>query len=343
MARVMGRLERIPKRGFNPHFKYEFVTDSDVLDAVRTAMAAEGMCLFVSMDGLQQDDKRTVANFKFTFADGESGQAMTVNWIGEAIDTQDKGIAKAATSALKYCLLKTFLMSTGDDPDSDSDGPVPPRAPRRAPTTKPPAPAAAGPTGETPPKPSETTRATTHWTQDQTARKKFWMWAANKSLTDEDVYAALGVESIERYEGSKADAVAAIESYIAGKIESSGEPETPAEIKARLQSVADASRWSGKPTDAQRGLLIGQLNDILGSDEACKLFLAWLFDYPTKEFSRTMLTGPQVVAVLDELAPEKLEDKTYISTNEKAVEAFRLMHRQAQLDSGQMDMFAEDA
>ena len=123
MAAVMGRLERIPKRGFNQHFKYEFVTDSDVLDAVRIAMAAEGVCLFVSMTGVQQQDKRTIINFQFTFADGESGQSMPVAWVGEAIDTQDKGIAKAATSALKYCLLKTFLISTGDEPDTDSDGP----------------------------------------------------------------------------------------------------------------------------------------------------------------------------------------------------------------------------
>jgi len=133
----------------------------------------------------------------------------------------------------------------------------------------------------------------------------------------------------------------AINAYIADKAASKDEPETPAETKARLQSAAAASRWSGKPTGAQLGLLINQLNDILGSDEACRLFLAWLFDYPTKGFSRADLTGPMVVAVLDELAPEKLADNTYIPTNEKAVEAFRLMLRQAQKDSGQTDMFED--
>ena len=122
MAAVMGRLERIPKRGFNQHFKYQFVTDSDVLDSVRMAMAAEGVCLFVSMTNVQQDNKRTIVNLQFTFADSESGQSVTVAWVGEAMDTQDKGIAKAVTSALKYCLLKTFLISTGDEPDTDSDG-----------------------------------------------------------------------------------------------------------------------------------------------------------------------------------------------------------------------------
>ena len=133
MSRVMGQLKRLPKNGFNTHFKYAFVTDADVLDAVREAMTAEGMALFVSMNSVHQDNKRTTADFDLTFADGESGQSMSIHWVGEAIDTQDKGIAKAATSALKYCLLKTFLIATGDDPDSDGDGPQADLAKQQAP------------------------------------------------------------------------------------------------------------------------------------------------------------------------------------------------------------------
>ena len=138
MAAVMGRLERIPKRGLNKHFGYAFVTDSDVLDAVRVAMAAEGVCLFMSMTGIQQQDKRTIVNFQVTFADSGSGEREDVAWVGEAMDTQDKGIAKAATSALKYCLLKTFLISTGDEPDTDSDGPQVITPPKPLPQTPPP-------------------------------------------------------------------------------------------------------------------------------------------------------------------------------------------------------------
>jgi len=106
-----------------PISNYNFVTGADVLDAVRAAMSAEGLCLFISMGEVKKEIKRTVIDFQFTFADGASGQSMSVNWVGEAIDTQDKGIAKAATSALKYCLLKTFLIATGDESDSDNDGP----------------------------------------------------------------------------------------------------------------------------------------------------------------------------------------------------------------------------
>jgi len=135
LARVMGNLSRLPKSGHNSHFNYDFVTDSDVSDAVRNALAVEGVAFFAHMRGVQRDDKKVVAHFTYTFADGETGATWACDWTGEAIDTQDKGTAKAATSALKYFLLKTFILSTGDlSDDADSDGTTPPAKPARKPT-----------------------------------------------------------------------------------------------------------------------------------------------------------------------------------------------------------------
>ncbi len=114
--------------------------------------------------------------------------------------------------------------------------------------------------------------------------------------------------------------------------------DTALNTKARLQAATLNNQWSGKPTKGQLGLIVGQLKLILGSDDDAKLFLAWLFDYPTKDFSRSMLKGPEVVAVLNEIAPEKLDGKKYTPTNAEAVEAFKLMLHQARTDSGQMEM-----
>lgn len=134
MVKVMAQMERIPKRGFNSHFRYDYVTDGDVLDAVRAALVAEGIAFFVSFNSAERHEKGVIGSFTLTFADTETGQTHSINWIGEGQDTQDKGSAKAATSAVKYALLKTFLISTGaeeDDPDAD---PAPPQrsAPRPA-------------------------------------------------------------------------------------------------------------------------------------------------------------------------------------------------------------------
>lgn len=121
LAKVMARLSRLPKEGRNTHFNYDFVTDGTIADAVRPALADEGVAFFASMVGVEKIEKITRAHFVFTFADGETGATYSCPWIGEAIDTQDKGPAKAATSALKYFFLKTFVLSTGD-PDDDTDG-----------------------------------------------------------------------------------------------------------------------------------------------------------------------------------------------------------------------------
>ena len=120
MARVMGRLARLPKSGHNPHFNYDFVTDADVSDAVRQALAAENVAFLASMDSIVQVDKKTVATFTFTFGDGDTGETWSCQWQGEAFDAQDKGIAKAATSAVKYFLLKTLVLSAGDEVDTDA-------------------------------------------------------------------------------------------------------------------------------------------------------------------------------------------------------------------------------
>ena len=142
LARVMGKIKKLPKSGYNTHFKYKFVTDGDVSDAVRAALASEGVAFFASLQLVSSEDggktkrgdviTKTLAEFIFTFADGETGATWSCNWTGEAIDTQDKGIAKAATSALKYFLLKTFVLSAGD-PEDDSDNGA---APSGQPATK---------------------------------------------------------------------------------------------------------------------------------------------------------------------------------------------------------------
>jgi len=128
MARVMGATERLPKRGRNDYFNYDFVQDADVLEAVRNAMASVNLALFVSLEQYAREDNRTIAEFVITFADGDTGAIHPVSWAAEAQDKGDKGLNKAATAAVKYCLLKTFLIPTGDDdPDAGGDAPSKPR------------------------------------------------------------------------------------------------------------------------------------------------------------------------------------------------------------------------
>lgn len=127
LARVMKELERVPKRGWNRQHEYFFATDADVLDAIRGHLGALGVAFLPRMLSVTQTVNgkavNTLVRFEFTFACADTGQTWTSEWEGESVDWSDKGISKAATLALKYFLLKTFMISTGDmeeDPDAES-------------------------------------------------------------------------------------------------------------------------------------------------------------------------------------------------------------------------------
>jgi len=126
MASVMGQVIRIKKGGKNEHFRYTFATSEDVSDTIRELLAAEGVAFVCSMDEIEQTPAgkgvRTVAKFTMKFTDGSD--AETATWYSEALDSQDKGVNKCATAAVKYFLLKTFIMSSGDEVDTDAQAPI---------------------------------------------------------------------------------------------------------------------------------------------------------------------------------------------------------------------------
>ena len=129
MAAIMGEIDRLPKDGTNDYHNYRFTTDSAVYDAVRKLMAKHNVAVFASMTSVTQQEVQTKkgtatltqAQFVFTLACGDTGETQECHWFAEAQDNQDKGINKAATAALKYWLLKTFIISTGEDPDAEGE------------------------------------------------------------------------------------------------------------------------------------------------------------------------------------------------------------------------------
>jgi hypothetical protein len=67
----------------------------------------------------------------YTFSDVETAETVTVKVPGEGLDVGDKASYKAMTGALKYALLQSFLLATGDDPEEErldsTDSSAPPR------------------------------------------------------------------------------------------------------------------------------------------------------------------------------------------------------------------------
>lgn len=119
LAEVMGLAGRIEKRGENTFHHYKYAMESDIVEAVRLALAERHVMLIPAVRQVVREGTLTTALMAFTFTDGETGETATHEWAGTGDDKGDKGLYKAMTGALKYFLLKTFLMPTGDDPEAD--------------------------------------------------------------------------------------------------------------------------------------------------------------------------------------------------------------------------------
>lgn len=124
MARIMLDMGSIEQTGRNDFQKYDYTTESDILKVLRPLMAKYGIVLFPTVvdheSRSQGKNSLTTITMDFTLIDGDSGQSHTTRWIGQGVDSGDKSYYKAYTGATKYFLMKTFLVSTGDDPEQDS-------------------------------------------------------------------------------------------------------------------------------------------------------------------------------------------------------------------------------
>jgi hypothetical protein len=137
LAKVMSQVDRVPKTGHNAFHKYDYVTESDLVEKIRGFLAAENIIILPSVKSVDRAGDLTNAEIEFVFADGDSGETHTAVMWGCGQDKSDKGIYKAYTGAVKYMLMKTFLVSTGDDPEDEAPKhkPAPPMPPQ--PPTKP--------------------------------------------------------------------------------------------------------------------------------------------------------------------------------------------------------------
>ena len=127
LAEVMGEIGYITKGGTNSAQGYKYVMASQVADAIREKLSAKGIAIIPGdieklSEGASASGKQVILTFKYSWhlIDGESGEKLTIYSLGSGADSGDKHVYKATTGALKYALLTTFLIPTGDDPENDS-------------------------------------------------------------------------------------------------------------------------------------------------------------------------------------------------------------------------------
>lgn len=124
----MACVDRVAKNGNNTQQNYSYAMASDVYDAVRGELAKRFVLMVPHMeacDFIEKDTrnggKQTLCTMKvrFEFTDAETGETMPVLSMGQGTDSGDKAAYKAMTGATKQCLIQTFLIPTGDDPENE--------------------------------------------------------------------------------------------------------------------------------------------------------------------------------------------------------------------------------
>jgi ERF superfamily len=124
-AEVRRRLGYIQKRGHNERHNYSYVTAADLAGSVGDILAELGVIVIPQLQSISTEPPRSSSDriarvvMNYRFVDARSGEELTVRVAGEGADAGDKAPYKAMTGALKYALLQSFLLSTGDDPEDE--------------------------------------------------------------------------------------------------------------------------------------------------------------------------------------------------------------------------------
>jgi len=128
LAEVRRRIGYVQKRGFNERNNYSYVTAADLAGAVGDILAELGVVIIPRLESISYEPnaggRSEVARaaqvvMSYTFTDVDSGDEITTKVAGQGLDAGDKAPYKAMTGALKYALLQSLLLATGDDPEDE--------------------------------------------------------------------------------------------------------------------------------------------------------------------------------------------------------------------------------
>ena len=119
LAAAMGAvtyIQREKKKGM----QYSIVSHDAVTALVRPALLENGVIYYPVKTTPSYDGNRTEAHMVVRFANiDEPSDYIDVETFGHGIDPGDKSPGKAMSYAVKYALLKTLGLESGDDPDLD--------------------------------------------------------------------------------------------------------------------------------------------------------------------------------------------------------------------------------
>lgn len=120
ISAIMDEVDYVAKGDVKLNNQYRFVSHDSVSAALHKPMVKHGVCMIPTVEKSEIDGNRVIAYLKVSFVNIDNPKDLIeVRFPGMGLDKSDKGIGKAISYAVKYAMLKTFCLETGDDVEKD--------------------------------------------------------------------------------------------------------------------------------------------------------------------------------------------------------------------------------
>lgn len=116
----------LKRGGKNDYDKYSYFSEAQYKELFTELFSENGVELKTEVEEVNEingTDKQPFGirvKMLFELFDVETGYSEATHIFGEGLDKGDKALYKAYTGALKYYLANTFMVATGDDPETES-------------------------------------------------------------------------------------------------------------------------------------------------------------------------------------------------------------------------------
>lgn len=118
---VMKAVSYVQKGDKQVNGQYRFVGHDAVTGKVRPALIENGVLSVPQNMRHSKEGNLTIVEMDIRFVNiDKPDDFLDVPSLGYGIDSQDKGVGKAISYAVKYALLKALSLETGDDPEKDN-------------------------------------------------------------------------------------------------------------------------------------------------------------------------------------------------------------------------------
>lgn len=126
VRKILAKKGVLQRQGTNTFDKYKYFTEAQYKTLFTDLFSDNGLELsfkeesYLPFDGTDKQPFGRMVKITFSLIDIDTGFSEDSTITGEGLDKGDKAGYKAYTGALKYWLANTFMVATGDDPETES-------------------------------------------------------------------------------------------------------------------------------------------------------------------------------------------------------------------------------